>query len=170
MKKKIIVAIVMVIILGFIFGLCQSINLSIKELNTSYLYLFANLLLYLIIYGLSFIGLPVYIITLLYETFSLGIMISFMITNFQLSYLFYLIFFLSYKIIIIFLLLLTIFYHYKYLKHLCSFIIKRGHLPKHNINLYYKKMTIIIIFILIINIIFSLLNIYVIIPLLNKIK
>jgi hypothetical protein len=168
MKKKIIVASVIIIVMGTIFGLCNSIVSSVVYTN-SYFYLYLYILIYIVAYGLSFGGFPGFFLVLLYELFTLGITISFLLINFQLKLLVYIIFLCVFRIVVLFCLVLNTFYYCKYVKHLGNYIFKRITISKHNIRLYLKKMTIISIFVLLIIILYSLLNIYAILPFVNRI-
>lgn len=169
MKKLIIVLLMVALVLGLIWGSCNIISLP-KDVFFSYnRFSFSfNILIYLLAYGLTFLTIPGFLFILVYEIVMLGVIIVILLFNYGIKSLFYLMFILLMKSIIIFLLVLNVFYYCKYVKYLYSFLLRKNNISKHNYNLYFKKITIITIFILIIIILYGLLNKYLLLVLVNK--
>ena len=150
---------VVILVVGIIYSVCNLLILP-RELfiNGSTFYMFFNILIYLIAYMLIFIGIPSFLLIYIYELFSLGVVIPILLVNFKYSSLIVLIPLLFFKTVIVFMLILNTFYYFKYLKHIVNYLFKRIYISKHNIKLYIKKITIISAFLVITNIVFSLIN------------
>ena len=153
MKRKIIMVLVTLFLMGIIFGLVNTTMIS-NELMTNSFYFYLNLLVYLIVYGLAVIGLPSFIFILLFEAFSSGFVTTTLLYNYSLNCFIFLLLFFIYKACLIFLLLLNSFYYCKYVKHLTSIVLKKGLAAKRNTYLYLKKMTIMMVFIIFLIIIY----------------
>lgn len=137
----------------FLLGLLTAIKLDVS-LGENLCLLFPLKLLYIMplflaaMFLLSLLGLPAYIFYLLFDVFTVGFLFSIFFKAYQFKGLLYFgVYFLLIKIPLIFLLILNIFYSFKYAKAFYRFIFNRFGQSIRNIKLYFKKM-------LIINIIF----------------
>ncbi|MBE6148718.1 MAG: hypothetical protein E7167_04465 [Firmicutes bacterium] len=167
MKKYIIAIVLFFIIIGFVIGINNEVDLSnVVMLKFSYKYLINTLLICLCGIMLSYIGIPLFFIIIIFDLIACGLVTSYLwqAFNFQ-GLLFSIIFFLAFKLIYWFLLSLNGFYSIKLIKNNFKYLLRRFRENKNNSKLYFKKICIITSLIITFNLFFVLLGNKLIIPL-----
>ena len=169
MKKYIIAIVTGLIILGLVVGFNNNIDLSnVVKMSFSFKYFVYLLILLISGITLSFIGIPLFLFLLLIEIISCGVVTSYFILAFSFKGLFFsLIYFLVFKIIYWFFLLLIGFYSLKLIKNNYLYLFKRFKENKNNSKLYLKKMLVISSFMLFLNLLTVLFGNRLIVPLAN---
>ena len=154
MKKYIVALFVAIIIIGIVVGGNNHLDLSnLVAISFSYKYFIYIFLTLLSGITLSYIGVPLFILILIYEVLSCGIVTSYFVSSYAINgLLFSLVYLLIFKIIYWFLLLLLSFYSLKLIKNNYVYLSKRHQENKNNRKLYLKKMLIIGSFVLIFNV------------------
>ncbi len=168
--KRIIVALTVILsVIGFIVSICNKAVLPNEMLfeNSSFFF-FLNLLIIVLAYGFTIMGIPAFLLVYMYESFMMGFCTSFFLINFGFKSFLFIVILLIYKIMVVFFLILNSFYYYKYVVHSFNYLFKKIYISKHNIKLYMKKITIITFFLLVLLIGYYLLTLKIFLPTLNK--
>jgi len=145
MKKFIVLVTVLALIIGFIYGFQKNIDLSsIIFYSASKPLMFFSLIILVGSLFLTFLGLPVFLLILLFEAFLMGAVISIFICNyFFKGLIFIIIFLLLFKFFTFFVLFLNSFYALKFIKNFYAYLFKKSSRCKNNAHLYLKKILII---------------------------
>ena len=148
MKKIVIYVAIITLIIGFLFGINNSFDLSnFVTFGFSFKYFLYYFCLIILLSFLTFLCVPSYFILIMFEFFSIGFLLWLFIKNFYLKGLgFVLVFFLIYKMFLIFGYYLNNFYFCKYVKNLYRYVFKKG--SKRYVVLYVKKIWIISFFLI----------------------
>ena len=168
MNKNIVIVIAFIFVIGFMIGCSNPIDLTnIVSFNISFKYIVWDIFLYILAVGLSCIGIPFYFLLLLLEIIISGIVSSFLIVNFTFIGFGISLILLVFKFIIWFMLFLNGFYSIKLIKNNYKYFFKRYRVNKENSKKYFKKIIIINIILIVINLINIIFNKNIIVPLTN---
>lgn len=150
MKKYIIVIILAIFFIGLIIGFNNNYDLkNFYEFTFSWQNLLASMIFLILGLILSLLGLPIYLIMLLFEIILMGIVTSYFLVSFSFKgILFVFLYTLVFKCIYWFLLFLNSFYAFKMIKNEMRYLFKKYRDCKNNIKLYFKKILVINSFII----------------------
>lgn len=166
MKKYVIAIIGALILLGIAVGFYNRVDLTnVVGLSFTFKYFIYLSLICICGIFLSFVGIPLFLLLLISELLTLGILLfSFAFSFGTKGVLFLLTFTLLFKVIYWFCLLLLSFYSFKLIKNNYLYLFKRFSEYKRNSKLYLKKSLIICSLMLVFNLIVVLFGDKVVIP------
>lgn len=142
MKKYIIALGIAIILVGVVAAFNNNIQLeNVIGLLFSYKKLYIMLLIILTLFLISLLGIPSYVLFILFDLFNFGELLFIFTSNFSYKGIIYLfLYFIICRLPLYFMLILNSFYTLKYGKHLYRFIFNKFGKSIHNIKIYFKKM------------------------------
>ena len=152
MKKIILIIVASILVIGFIIGINQEYNMNnFVSITMSFKSFILYIMIIILGFLLSSIGMPCYYLFLFFELLLSGFIMALFIINYKINGLcFALLFILLFKIPSYFILLLSSFYYTKYIKNMFSYLFYRYTSSKKNYRMYFKKMLVINLILIII--------------------